>query len=254
MATIEQSTHTLWEEFLQSRSADLKRQLVVRYLDLVRYVVTKFGLLQHGKAQGLEFNDLVHFGVLGLLTALDRFSPAQNVKFETYAVPRIRGAILDEIRKLDWVPRSVRETSRKVGRAAHQVMQEHGREPLDAEIAARLDMPLEDFHRLVLGGNGLAAQDGVIVAESNRTEPLDAAPCDGPSPFDKLSDKETRELLYEAVERLSERERTVIALYYYEGLRFTEIAKILDISEGRVSQIHAEVLRQLRQHLLAWEA
>ncbi len=251
---MQQPTQHLWEEFLQSRSADLKRKLVVQYLDLVRYVVSKFGLHQQGKSQGLEFNDIVHFGVLGLLMAVDRFTPTQNVKFETYAVPRIRGAILDEMRKLDWVPRSVRETSRKVGRAAHQVMQEQGREPLDVEIAARLEVTLEEYHRLIGGGNGLPAQETDLTAERDSVEPLDAAPSDSPSPLDRLSENETKDLLCEAVEHLSDRDRTVIALYYYEGLKFNEIAKVLEISEGRVSQIHSEVLRQLRQRLLVLEA
>jgi RNA polymerase sigma factor for flagellar operon FliA len=251
---MQESTQYLWDEFLRSRSPELKRKLVVQYLDLVRYVVSKFGLHQHGRAQGLEFDDVVHFGILGLLTAVDRFSPAQNVKFETYAVPRIRGAILDEMRKLDWVPRSVRETSRRVGKAAHQVMQENGREPLDAEIAGKLEITLEEYHKLIGGGFTSSPRDAEVAVDSDSAEQLDSAPSDGPSPFDRLSDQETRAILLEAVERLPERDRTVIALYYYEGLKFTEIAKVLDISEGRISQIHSEVLRQLRNRLVAMEA
>lgn len=244
----------LWDEFLQTRSTDLKRKLVIQYMDLVRYVVSKYGLHHQGKGQGLEFDDIVHFGILGLLTAVDRFQPAQNVKFETYAVPRIRGAIIDEMRKLDWVPRSVRETSRRVGRAAHEVMQENGREPLDEEIAGKLEMSLEDYHRLTGGGNVVPARDAEMAGASESAEPLDAAPSDGPSPFDRLSDAETRSILLEAVEQLSDRDRTVVALYYYEGLKFTEIAKVLSLSEGRVSQIHSEVLRSLRNRLVAMEA
>ncbi len=249
-----ESTQYLWDEFLRIRTPELKRKLVVQYLDLVRYVVSKFGLHHHGRAQGLEFDDVVHFGILGLLSAVDRFTPAQNVKFETYAVPRIRGAILDEMRKLDWVPRSVRETSRKVGKAAHQVMQQNGREPLDAEIAGKLEITLEEYYELIGTGSVAPSREAGAGGGSDSAEALDETPSDGPSPFDRLSEQETRAILLEAVERLPERDRTVIALYYYEGLKFTEIAKVLDISEGRISQIHSEVLRQLRTRLVAMEA
>jgi len=249
-----ESTHTLWDEFLRNRTPELKRRLVMQYLDLVRYVVNKFGLHQRGKPQGLEFQDLVHFGILGLLTAVDRFTPERNVKFETYAVPRIRGAILDEIRKLDWVPRSVREASRKAGKAAHEVSQQYGREPLDSEIAEKLEISVDEYRRMFGRGSGMYAHDTSVLTQYEGADALEVAPADGPSPIEHLSNEETRAILIEAVERLPERDRTVIALYYYEGLKFTEIARVLDVSEGRVSQIHAEVLRQLRATLMAREA
>ena len=248
-----ESTHILWDEFLRARTPDLKRKLVVHYIDLVRYVVSKFGLHQRGKAQGLEFDDLVHFGILGLLSAVDRFTPAHNVKFETYAVPRIRGAILDELRKLDWVPRLVRETTRKVGKATHQVMQEQGREPSAAEIAGKLAMTVEEYRALLISGSA-AQPEALTTTGHDSADPLDATPSDAPSPLEHLSDQETRNILRDAIEHLPERERLVIALYYYEGLRFAEIAKVLDLSEGRISQIHSGVLRQLREKLVALEA
>jgi RNA polymerase sigma factor FliA len=238
----------LWEQYTVTREPEVKRRIVLQYMDLVRYVVSKYSLQQQGKGHGLEYDDVVHFGVLGLLTAIDRYSPLQGVKFETYAVPRIRGAILDEIRKLDWVPRSVREASRKVGKAANAVMQEIGREPLDEEIASKLSMSLEEFRKMVGSGSTIVREVG-IVTESQSAAPLDEAPSEAPTPLEHMGNEETRVLLTEAVEQLSERDRTVIALYYYEGLKFTEIAKVLGITEGRVSQIHTEVLRQLRNRL-----
>jgi RNA polymerase sigma factor for flagellar operon FliA len=174
------------------------------------------------------------------------------VKFET--TRRGYAAILDELRKLDWVPRSVRETSRKVGKAAHQVMQENGREPLAAEIADKLAMSLEEYRTLIGNGSVTSPHGVAITADPDSAEPLDAAPSDTPTPFEHVRDQETRQLLREAVERLPERDRLVIALYYYEGLKFSEIAKVLDLSEGRISQIHSEVLRQLRNTLVAMEA
>ena len=156
------------------------------------------------------------------------------------------------MRKLDWVPRSVREAARKVGKAAHEVMQESGREPLDEEIAGKLSMSIEEFRKMV--GSGSAVVKGVeIVNESESAEPLDQTASEAPSALDRLGDEETHGFLAAAVERLSERDRTVIALYYYEGLKFTEIAKVLNLTEGRVSQIHSDVLRQLRHRLLAME-
>jgi RNA polymerase sigma factor for flagellar operon FliA len=248
-----ESTHILWEEFLRTRTPDLKRKLVVDYIDLVRYVVSKFGLHQRGRAHGLEFDDIVHFGILGLLSAMDRFTPAHNVKFETYAVPRIRGAILDEMRKLDWVPRSVRETTRRVGKATHQVMQEQGREPSAAEIATKLAMTVEEYRALLSNGSTAQPEARTMIGHDS-SDPLDSTPSDGPNPLEHLSDQETRNILRDAIEHLSERERLVIALYYYEGLKFAEIAKVMDLSEGRISQIHSGVLRQLRDRLVALEA
>jgi RNA polymerase sigma factor FliA len=256
---METVTQDLWEQYTVTREPEVKRRIVLQYMDLVRYVVSKFSLQQQGKGHGLEYDDVVHFGVLGLLTAIDRYSPLQGVKFETYAVPRIRGAILDEIRKLDWVPRSVREASRKVGKAANAVMQESGkaanavmqesgREPLDEEIASKLSMSIEEFRKMVGSGSTVVREVG-IVTESQSAAPLDEAPSEAPTPLEQLGNEETRVLLTEAVEQLSERDRTVIALYYYEGLKFTEVAKVLGITEGRVSQIHTEVLRQLRNRL-----
>jgi RNA polymerase sigma factor for flagellar operon FliA len=247
-------THILLQEFTTTRSTETKRKLVVCYLDLVRYVVSKFNMHHHGRSHGLEYDDILHFGVLGLLSALDRYTPVHGVKFETYAVPRIRGAILDEMRKLDWVPRSVRETTRKVGRALHQVMQEQGREPLEAEVAAKLGVSLDEYRALVSDTTMHAGREG---SDSRQREyavsPEDAA-SDAPTPLERLSDEESRALLREAVEHLQERERTIIALYYFEGLKFTEIAAVLGLTEGRVSQIHSSVLGRLRHILSELEA
>jgi RNA polymerase sigma factor FliA len=249
---MEMAAQDLWGQYTQTREPELKRRIVLQYMDLVRYVVSKFNLQQQGRAHGLEYDDVVHFGVLGLLTAIDRFSPVQGVKFETYAVPRIRGSILDEMRKLDWVPRSVREASRKVGKAANAVMQESGREPLDEEIASKLSMSIEEFRKMVGSGSTVVREVG-IVTESQSMELIDEAPSEAPSPLERLGDEETRAILVDAVEHLSERDRTVVALYYYEGLKFTEIAKVLNLTEGRVSQIHSEVLRRLRSRLQVLE-
>lgn len=239
---MEATARQLWKNFGQGKSADVKRQLVAHYLDLVRYVVSKSGLHVQARNQVLEAEDLVQYGVLGLVHAIDRFSPTMGVKFETYAIPRIRGAILDEVRKLDWVPRSVRANHRKRERAADEIARETGREAVDEEIADKLAMSLDEYQKFIRdsGGPTMSENTGVI---ENLVE-------QAPDPFEKLTDAETKAFLVDAVGALPARERAVIALYYYEGLKFGEIGKILRVSESRVSQIHTDVLKALRSKLV----
>jgi RNA polymerase sigma factor for flagellar operon FliA len=172
-----------------------------------------------------------------------------GVKFETYAVPRIRGAILDELRSLDWLPRSVRANHRRIERAVHQASQENGREAIDTEIAGKLEMTLDEFRAFVAECSGPTAARHGSQRKESPAETLEAIPAHTANPFEKLSDDESKEFLVQAVSQLPTRERSIIALYYYEGLKFGEIGSILHISESRVSQIHAEVLRDLRQKL-----
>jgi len=247
----ETQARLVWHEFVRSRSSEIKRRLVLQYLDLVCYVVSRFGLHGYGRCHGLERDDMVQFGVLGLVHAIDRFSPVMEVKFETFAVPRIRGAILDELRKLDWVPRSVRANRRKRELAAVQISRETGREPSAQEIAHRLALTLEDYGRLVNDSGGAARvreqrQESALASH----ETLENLAEQSPDPYEQLRNAETKALLVEVIEQLPERERSVIVLYYYEGLKFLEIAKILRVSESRVSQIHSEVLGRLRTRLV----
>jgi RNA polymerase sigma factor for flagellar operon FliA len=239
----------VWEEFTRSKSAEARRRLVVHYLDLVRYVAKRFPQRGHGGDNGLEAGDLMQVGVLGLLEAIDRYSPAQGVKFETFAVPRIRGAMLDEMRQLDWVPRSVRATARKAEQAARAVTQEAGREALDGEIASRLSMTLEEYHEFLGASDQRIVPDRALSGDREDGSPIDNLAAEGPTPFERLTDSEAKEILLEAIQALPERDRTVISLYYYEGLKLTEIGRILQVSESRVSQIHADVLRGLRAKL-----
>jgi RNA polymerase sigma factor FliA len=239
----------VWSSFLQTRSVEVKRDLVLQYLDLVRYVVSKLGQNSHGARRVIEKEDMVHYGVLGLILSIDRFSPTMGVKFETFAVPRIRGAILDELRKLDWVPRSVRANSRRLEEAAAQVTRETGREAVDLEIAGKLAMTVEEYQKFITetGGPMPYHRPGTSAAEN--AEVLENIAEQSPNPFEQLTDEESRSFLVDAVNKLPPRERAIIALYYYEGLRFGEIGKVLRISESRVSQIHSEVLRDLRTRL-----
>ena len=196
--------------------------------------------------RSLESEDMIQYGILGLIEAVDRFDPGTGVKFETYAIPRVKGAILDELRNLDWMPRSVRANARRVERASERVSQEVGREAADQEIAGRLSITVSELQHIVSEANSRMSSS---IAGPDETMAPDQVAEDSPGPLEVLSDKEARNRLVEAVSDLPDRARTVIALYYYEGLRFGDIAKILKVSESRVSQIHSEVLRGLRKQL-----
>jgi len=246
----EDQVQGMWQEFVRSKATDVKRRLVVQYLDLVRYVVSKFGLHTHGRMHGLDREDMIQYGVLGLVNAIDRFSPTLGVKFETYAVPRIRGAILDELRKLDWVPRSVRANRKKRDVAVAQVSQEKGREPVGEEIAEKLSMTLDEYERFIHESGGTTmGQDSGGGPPGERDEALENVAEQSPNPFEQLRDEESKTILLNAIGQLPEREKAVIVLYYYEGLKFLEIGKVLRVSESRVSQIHSEVLDVLRVKL-----
>jgi RNA polymerase sigma factor for flagellar operon FliA len=239
--------HPLWEAFVADRSPAAKRALVVQYLDLIRYVVARLGRVSAAAGRALEQEDLLQYGVLGLMNAIDRFSPAAGVKFETYAIPRIRGAILDEVRNLDWVPRSVRANARRIEHAAERVVQEVGREAAEQEIAGKLEISIEEFQKILKDAG--AVMTSARQGRHETAEPMDQVAEASPDPYQRLSDEESRTKLVEAIVDLPERSRKVIALYYYEGLKFGDIARLLKVSESRVSQIHSEVLRGLRTRL-----
>ncbi len=240
----------LWNQFCRCRSAEIKSRLVSRYLYLVRFVVSRFGLQVPGRMLGLEREDMVQYGVLGLVHAIDRFSPDCQVKFETFAVPRIRGAILDELRKVDWVPRSVRAGRRKRALAADRIAQETGREPVEEEMAERLEMTLEEYRQSVDEETCPGAPAGTgKIAPGEEGDAVDRLAEPSPDPCEQLKGAERKDLLVKAISSLPEKERSVIVLYYYEGLRFLEIGMLLGVSESRVSQIHAAVLEKLRARL-----
>ncbi len=237
----------LWPRYLERRTLETKRLLVLCYLDLVRYVVVRLGKPRGGSGKSLEHDDMMQYGILGLIEAVDRYDLSSGVKFETYAIPRIKGAIVDELRNLDWVPRSVRANARMIERAKEKVSQEVGREAADQEIAGKLSITVDELHRIISDTSVMkTSPHAVAVAESMAA---DQVPEDAPGPLELLSEQEMRNELVEAVSALPDRARTVIALYYYEGLRFGDIARILKVSESRISQIHTEVLRDLRRQL-----
>jgi len=239
----------IWDQVARGSAPDVKRKLVVRYAGLVQFVLTKFNLVRRAGALGLERGDLVQMGMLGLLDAVERFSPALGVKFETYAVSRIRGTILDEMRRLDWIPRAVHAQHRAYRDAQDQVIRETGKEAAGVDIAAKLSMTVEEFRRFVIETGETMNRDTRRSDAKAEGETVETVAAESPSPEEQLSQDDMRTHLMDAINRLPPRERAVIALYYYEGLRFTEIGSVLRLSESRVSQVHAEILAKLRKGL-----
>lgn len=239
----------LWARYLKNHAdAEAKDKLILNYLPLVKYVA---GRLAITLPSHVDINDLIGSGVIGLVSALENFEPKYKTKFETYAIIRIRGSMLDELRSLDWVPRSVREKFVALQRAHTSIEQELGRPARDDEIADRLQITLNELGTLMneertvafLSLNELLNPDD---GDRKAVSMIDAVSDDTqPSPFSAYDTKEKRRILAQAIQELPEQERIVIALYYYERLMLKEIGAVLGISESRVSQVHTKALTRL---------
>jgi RNA polymerase sigma factor FliA len=241
----------LWDDF-RSGSGPAREQLILHYAPLVKYVAGRLGA---GLPQTVEQADLVSNGMFGLMDALDKFDPARAVKFETYAIPRIRGAILDELRAMDWVPRSIRFKARELDKANNELEAELKRPPTDAEVADRLGIAVSELQEVLaqISFVSVMALDEVVGGGDERGEPrslldtlADAASGD---PTSELEGQEMRGILAAAINSLSEREKIVITLYYFEGLTLSEIGEILGVTESRVCQIHTKAVGGLRKSM-----
>lgn len=238
---------TLWEAYNTSKSPELKHRLAACYGDLVRYVV---GKIQAGKSTGasvIESADLEQVGYLGLMEAIERFDPTKGVKFETYALTRIRGSIQDELRNIDWVPRSVRKKVREAGKtmerleqSMHDTVTEEAQADFHVISAEQYQRSLKERQPIKMELTDFS--DGQFAYKENSIEVEN-------NPLELLTTIELKEKLIELIEKLQKRERLIVTLYYYEELTFKEIAAILRISESRVVQIHTDVLKRFRGEL-----
>jgi RNA polymerase sigma factor for flagellar operon FliA len=233
-----------WEAWHQSQEVTAREWLVVHYASLVKFVA---GRLAAGLPKTVDTGDLVSAGVFGLMNAIDKFDPSQGFKFETYAVPRIRGAILDGLRALDWVPRSVRSRSRSVQDAIAQLEHELGRTPTDEEIASELQISVEELEKwwADIAAGAVGPLDHVA---------MDNAPAEADAhlqPGRAMEEGELRDAMRAEISRLPEREQAILILYYEDGLTLAEIGDALGVTESRVSQIHTKAVLQLRSRLAA---
>ncbi|MDQ6728033.1 MAG: RNA polymerase sigma factor WhiG [Actinomycetota bacterium] len=245
----------LWEDFKSTGSMDARNRLVVHYSALVKYVA---GRLSAGLPNNIEQADLVSYGMFGLIDAINKFEPARGNKFETYAMSRIRGSIIDELRSIDWVPRSLRAKARAVEKAYTKLEHELLRTPSDAEVAEELNTTEEDLQNVFtqISFFGLVALEETLSVGADRSESVtlgDTIADPGLGPVGAFEIEETKEILAQALNRLPEREKIVLTLYYYEGLTLGEIGGILGITESRVCQIHTKAVIQLRSKLAAPE-
>ena len=238
---------SVWENYVQSRSANARRDLVVSYLPLVKYVVTRMGVPAGHASTVVKENDLVQFGVIGLLEAIDRFNPGRGVKFETFAVPRIKGTIQDELRKLDWVPRSVRKKVRLAERFRQEVEMSEADTDIEDLLAAKLAISPGEIRRLM---EALDPDPVEMRSYSDGSESaVENLPSGDTDQLEVIGSEEMKGILRQYVEQLPERDRIVITLYYFENLTFKEIAAVVGVSDSRVFQIHAKVLKDLRLKL-----
>ncbi len=229
----------VWAGYKATGDPELRNQLVLQYAPLVKYVA---GRVRASLPASVESADLVSEGIFGLMDAIEKFDPDRGWAFQTYAVPRIRGAIIDSIRSADWVPRSVRTRLRDVETARVALQHELGREPEDAELARRAAISVRELHEAL----GKQTQMGLVGDDE-----LAAIGDTGPGIEDALEDEGTRQLLMQAVRGLPERDQVVIALYFFEGLTLAEIGQVLGVTESRVSQLRSRATRLLRELMTA---
>lgn len=237
----------LWDEYIQKRTPALRDQIIIEYSSLVKIVA---GRLSMYLGYNVEYDDLVGYGIFGLIDAIDKFDYYKGVKFETYASLRIRGAILDQIRKMDWIPRTLRQKQRKIDLACQNLEAKLGRAATDEELAAELDISLEDLDswQSQTKMTGLISLDEYLDQGSEVTSDSKLV-TDYEQPEKMVEKQELKKILLEALESLTEKEQKVIILYYYEELTLKEISMILEVSESRISQLHTKALQKMKTKL-----
>lgn len=238
----------LWQNYIKTHDAQYRDQLIVEYAQLVKIVA---GRLSMYLGYNVEYDDLVGYGIFGLIDAIDKFDYGKNVKFETYASLRIRGAILDQIRKMDWIPRSLRQKQRRIDQAMSKIEAETGNTATDEQIAQELGISLDELNNW----QGQAKMSNMVsldefTEEGTETTKMEAV---GNARFDRPEDvvekEELKKMIVEALDNLTEKEREVVVLYYYEDMTLKEISLVLEVSESRVSQLHTKALNKMKLKL-----
>jgi len=242
----------LWRRYKSTGDVQARERLVVAYSPLVKYVA---GRMASGLPAHVEEADLISYGLVGLISAIQRFEPEREIKFETYAITRIKGAIIDELRSLDWVPRSVRARAREIEKANAKLEHRLQRAPTDEEMASELKVTPDEFQDALLqiSNSTIVALDelwSVSDSTGDAISLLDTLPDRGaPDPEQLMDQSELRDRIADAIAALPEREKLVVALYYYENLTLREIGEVLGVTESRVSQLHTKAVLRLRGKL-----
>ena len=240
--------NALWAEYVKSRSPQIREQLILTYAPLVKLVA---GRLSMYLGFNVKYDDLVGYGIFGLIDAIDKYD---TMKFETYASLRIRGAILDQIRKMDWIPRTVRQRQRKIDTAMREIEAEKGREATDAEIAERMEITEDEYYEWQnqMKVTGVVSLNEFMESGSDIAEESGSEQARFVHPEDAVEKEELKKKLAEALEILSDKEKQVIVMYYYEDMTLKEIAAVLSVTESRISQLHTRSLQKMKQKLGAY--
>ncbi len=233
----------LWKRYNQTKDKELKKQLIEAYVDLVKIIA---GRMYNFYGAKIEYEDLLGYGALGLIDSIDKFDLTKNIKFETYAQIRIKGAIIDSIRKLDWIPRSLRKKSKSVQNAISFLENKLGRSPTNDEIASHIGVDREELEMTLadISTFGVSSLEEMIASAGDYFISHNQE-----KPEDVLGKKEIKRLLADSIRSLNENERMVITLYYYEELTYKEIGEILKLSESRISQIHSKTILKMKNYL-----
>lgn len=236
-----------WELYGKTKDPALKEKLILEYAPIVKYVA---GRLSVHIGTHVEYNDMVSYGIFGLIDAIDKFDPTKGVKFETYASLRIRGSIIDNIRKLDWVPRTLRQKNKQMDQAYANLEVKLNREPTEEELANYLSISVEEIKDLMKKSSVLSLISLDDYLEQNHEASLpNQLVQESDSPEQQYLQQELKQLLIDAIDKLSEKEKTVITLYYFEELTLKEISNVMSVSESRISQIHSKAIMKMQNKL-----
>ncbi len=242
-----ESTNQLWKQYIENKEAAAKEKLIIQYAYLIKYVA---GRLSIYFGSNVEFDDLVGYGAFGLIDAIEKYDLAKGVKFETYASLRIRGSIIDSIRDMDWVPRSLRQKNKELEKVYAEIENEKGHTATDKEVAEKMGLGMDDFYKLLNDVNVSSMMSLDEFMEQNYERGLEIfSESTEDKPEASLEFNEMKQLLADSIDKLPEKEKAVITFYYFEELTLKEISAIMNVTESRISQLHTKALLRMKGKL-----